>query len=274
MIKNFLVDYHDSPELEYVSKLGKEFLPNIHFDIDSDNEEWATPQFFQRYNDKLIDNNFTYQELLLNTDIHKTLAAYHVDMEKFWYLLLFIYDYTLGSCQDGIKKVISPRKEIGELMRNIKDNIICGNIITTKFKNQMTLELKIDGVKRKVKVKEPNSFRFLLDMFDVTNKSDDTHFDYIDSSPCDLEKEEMSDIYWLLCFTKLFRFFLFEVIKEEKPNSQAYQAVSFDKTLLISRLFYFTRLSRDKRYLESGFLQNQLKKYKDAEIKTINGRYY
>ena len=53
------------------------------------------PLFIRRYNQNKLYGNFTYEDYIANEDIQNTLKGLGVDIDKFWFLLLFIFDYTL-----------------------------------------------------------------------------------------------------------------------------------------------------------------------------------
>lgn len=93
--------------LEYMEAIAVKYVPDV--DIDPATGEryvcgtTALPLFIRRYNQNELYGNFTYEDYIANEDIQNTLKGLGVDIDKFWFLLLFIFDYTCGTCLDGMK---------------------------------------------------------------------------------------------------------------------------------------------------------------------------
>ena len=87
------------------------------------------------------------------------------------------------------------------------------------------------------------------------------------------EKESIQ--IWL--FYKMFNdFFNLEPYnKQFNARQKKGSTVSLSKTLLISKLIYFTKLSKNKNFSEDEFtLKGYIKQYKDKKIDTINSIYF
>ena len=84
--------------LEYMEAIAVKYVPDV--DIDPATGEryvcgtTALPLFIRRYNQNKLYGNFTYGDYIANEDIQNTLKGLGVDIDKFWFLLLFIFDYT------------------------------------------------------------------------------------------------------------------------------------------------------------------------------------
>lgn len=87
--------------LEYMEAIAVKYVPDV--DIDPATGEryvcgtTALPLFIRRYNQNELYGNFTYEDYIANEDIQNTLKGLRVDIDKFWFLLLFIFDYTCGT---------------------------------------------------------------------------------------------------------------------------------------------------------------------------------
>ena len=92
--------YYDVPLLEYVSKLAQEFLPQYYPEEDIECDSNAPDIFARRYFNGDIDTSF--MDSYLDNDLQKTLKAFGIDCNKFWYLCLFVKDITLDKCIDAI----------------------------------------------------------------------------------------------------------------------------------------------------------------------------
>ena len=93
--------------LEYMEAIAIKYVPDV--DIDTSTGEryvcgtTALPIFIRRCNQNKLYGNFTYEDYIAHEDIQNTLKGLGVDIDKFWFLLLFIFDYTCGTCLDGMK---------------------------------------------------------------------------------------------------------------------------------------------------------------------------
>ena len=80
--------------LEYMEAISVEYVPDV--DIDPATGEryvcgtTASPLFIRRYNQNKLYGNFTYEDYIANEDIQNTLKGLGVDIDKFWFLLLFL----------------------------------------------------------------------------------------------------------------------------------------------------------------------------------------
>ena len=92
----------DDEELDYVRELAWRINTVIFEDVDEDGNisycgqlgDWMR-MFIRRYNSDKIQCKVTQNAFESNDDIIEVLEAYGLDIEKFWYLLLFIYDITI-----------------------------------------------------------------------------------------------------------------------------------------------------------------------------------
>ena len=78
--------------MEYVNRLTDKI--NVGWDgEDYCLSDWNL-RFFSRMNRGAIKPSFKYEAFLDNEDIIATLEGYELDVEKFWFALLYIYDIT------------------------------------------------------------------------------------------------------------------------------------------------------------------------------------
>ena len=89
--------------LEYVIKFADKYCPDWYNDgdeigIDSSLAPW---RFVTRYNEKYLMHKFKFEDYIYEKEIVKRLKDLGLDSEKFWYLLLFLYDYSIHYCIDG-----------------------------------------------------------------------------------------------------------------------------------------------------------------------------
>ena len=103
---------HDDqlPALEYVFHLATLIEPFEDF--------YGSPlleRYISRYNTsatksglkKLDKLKARLNEFLSREEFGETLTFFEMDIEKFWHLLLFVYDFSYNQCTDGIKHISS-----------------------------------------------------------------------------------------------------------------------------------------------------------------------
>lgn len=244
----------------------------------------VTQEFKKRYNAKVLNAHYTFEKYIQYEDIQNTLEALDIDREKFWYLLLFVSDYIYGSCLEGIKVKETPRVLVEKFMQQIEKNINNKNS-KASFIKPMTLTLKLEGEHHSMKIDDPISLDYIHLMYKVVNEYFSVDFPTIlDTQEIDRKgKDTEPDTVLVAMFYSLLDSF-FKLLPKTNTNkpAKAYSTVSLNKTLLISRLVYLTRLSTDKRYtgvdekkgkLCPNFIKDQIKSYKDYEILRANKFY-
>ena len=108
----------------------------------------ALPTFKERYNNRLIKMPLTYEEYKKNKEIQPTLAGLEIDSDKFWFLLLFIWDYTQGQCFNAQELAPSPIGELNSFIRLLSQYKAVGeNPLTDQiqFSKDITLSIQING---------------------------------------------------------------------------------------------------------------------------------
>ena len=51
---------------------------------------------------------FTYEEYIANEDIQETIKGLGYDIDKFWFALLFVWDYCEGECFQALELMNDP----------------------------------------------------------------------------------------------------------------------------------------------------------------------
>ena len=128
--------------LEYMENLAVQYVPDI--DIDNETGEKyicgtaALPFFINRYNQNGLYGHFTYEDYIGNESIQEMLKGLGIDIDKFWFLLLFIFDYTCGTCLDGIKATGVGAEQLTKFAKAIADNRKEVNQFGVSFKKPIT----------------------------------------------------------------------------------------------------------------------------------------
>lgn len=266
---------------EYVWKLAMYLKP-----AQEDDEPFecckAMPIFKQRYNDRLIKMPWSYEEYLKNKDIQTTINGLGFDKEKFWFALLFIYDYCEGECRNSQEYGSSAYYDLQHLAKVIQNNLRHNsNPLEEKiyFNKEVRIDIIIDE-KVVATIDTPNAIKYLADSSAECCKKLDNALN-IELNPmfsCKIKEERIfeSENYHIYLFTTLFKrlFRNFEMPKSNKRSRIS--GVSYSKTFLISKLIYLTRISRNQEfYYEPSTLKGYISRWRNRGIKgKINKFYY
>ena len=263
----------NEPLLEYLIKVANHFWPSYDPDViikyddgtirQGEVDDSLVPfQFVQRYKKGSIDISRInkYED---SVEVQETIKAFHLDPSKFWYLCLYIKDYVDGQTIDALRISSSHRKMFKDLLDEME-----------KMSPDKSAELsfKVDGSKHAVKIADLDILFFLKDLvetyLEMSPESDD---EFLDSGHI--------DSHYALNVAPIYRVYLFDhYLRSVNPN----ELISLDKKLLISRMVFVLGISDDESYYEeydengrkNSFLKNNLRKYKDVTIPTINKHYF
>lgn len=241
---------------------------------------------FQNMKCRRLADSFK-EKFLANEDLQNTIEAYKLDVSKFWYLLLFVYDFI---------------EDIGintpELNRSVLDdlNYFCSNLFETT-----SITLRKDSKKSYV-VEREDTIRIIqaaLQHFaktynDIIHSEQDraTKVEQIkemgldnfitDGTPVEylLAKRDCLDIsYKKWKFADMFLFFLESRKATTIPNKKV--KVSKDKWMFVSRLIYTVGYD-GKRYNEeynsegnkNRMLSNLLRRYRNEQFPSFIAKNY
>jgi len=266
---------------EYVWKLAM-FLTPAQEEDEPFECSYAMPIFKQRYNDRLIKMPWTYEEYIANKDIQATISGLGYDIDKFWFALLFIYDYSQGACFNAQEYAASPYSELFHLAKIINENLTNEaspfeeNI---EFAQNVEMEIKVAN-KVVHTIKTPNAIKYLADssykcskeLEDMVNEGayNPMHYSQIKE-----ERVFESQNYQIYLFSKLFNhLFLFFGMPQKNVRSRN-SAVSYNKTFLISKLIYLTKVSCNEELLyDSSTLKGYISRYRGKGIKFRINNFY
>lgn len=265
--------------LEYMEEVAVLYVPD--YDIDHETGEQyiygttALPLFIRRYNQNKLYGNFTYEDYIANEDIQNTLKGLGIDIDKFWFLLLFIFDYTCGTCLDGMKATGIGIEQLTKFAKAIADNHKEINQFGVSFKKPITISVKVEG-KHQIVIDNANAIGYLATTIANNLKEIEEH-PWMQSQQVSIsthaEEKESIQIY---LFYKMFNdfFSLSPYNKQFNVRQKKGSTISLSKTLPISRLIYFTKLSKHSKFSEDeDVLKGYIKQYKDKRIGTANSIY-
>lgn len=262
---------YEFDEFEYVYDYAYDNFPSVDYEgMYIDFSKAFT--FINRYNENKIKINFKYEDYQNNTDIQSTLKAFGIDVEKFWYLIIFIYDYSYGTCFKGISFEDSPKKLLDKLGAEIDNNIkdINERPLKVTFDKPMKLVLDIKG-KHKFVIDDPTALYVLSILCsDFTNKINPNNS--LNFSTAKLRDDNGNWLYestsnsaFIAHVAKMFITF-FDKNPQFVGKRENGSKVSLSKLLLISRMIYFIRLTNNKNFYElEDTLKGFIKQYKDYD---------
>lgn len=306
--------YRDMELLEYVWKVAKKFHPIIPYDEDEPEDSSAPSIFADRYSQsqlaakeryarhkeiyptstedfetyskrKQLDASFK-DRYLNNEDLQNTIEAYGLDVSKFWYLLLFAYDYIEDFGTNTPTLMETTLKEINEFEAKLKE----ATSITLKKDNRKSYSTEREDILKIIKA----SFEYYTNTYnnivtddcsdeDKRKKLKDIGLDsFIDGRGHSVDTKtkvtlEISYKKWY--FAKMFLYFLEDKKTITLPQKKV--KVSKDKMIFISRLLYtvgYAGKDYNEEYDEEGNknrkLSNLLRKYNNENFPLCMHNYY
>lgn len=252
--------------MEYVNRLTDKI--NVGWDGEGDcPSEWNT-QFLGRLKDKMIAPSFKYEAFLDNEDIIATIEGYELDVEKFWFALLYIYDITMDfgiNAADASKTDYDILVEINDYLQNHP---------------QAVLYLSDDKELRKSERYETNSPVILQNLRRFVKRELDKYQEapqlkvWTHDIMCRNYTESLGAAQQQVLMYKLFKV-LFNVLGLPDLRAKKGETVSYSKMLLISRIIYFCQLTSNESFMfESSSLKGILKQYGDFNFNQRHPKTY
>ena len=261
----YTIPEHSSDEvMEYVIKLNDRFscIDDEYYD-----NGWDL-HFLNRLKNGKIDPPFKYEAFLDNEDIIATLEGYELDVEKFWFALLFIYDITKDfgiNAADASKTDYDILVEINDYLQNHP---------------QAVLYLSDDKELRKSERYETNSPLILENLRHFVKWELDKYEEtpqlkvWTDGILQDSYTESLGAAQQQVLMYKLFKV-LFDVLGLPDLRAKKGETVSYSKMLLISRIIYFCRLTDNESFtVDSSSLKGVLKQYGDFDFNQRRPKSY
>ena len=290
-------EYHGIELLDYVCEVANWLLPNIHqpymqeskapaifanryFESKLNIEErYERHKMFYVYRGTLeeyqkshtdyrkLDTSFK-EKFLQNEDLQNTIEAFGLDVSKFWYLLLFVYDYIedIGTNAPKLGKTV--KEDIADFTAKLSE----ATHITLKKDNRKSYSTDCEQTINFVR----NILQFCVDNAQQLPQL----FPNTDTfSTFDLTGNYLDISYKKWKFAEIFLYFLKDRTTKNLPHKKV--KVSKDKMMFISRLIYTVGYDT-KRYNEeydsegnkNRMLSNLLRRYQSQDFPYVMGRYY
>lgn len=258
---------HDDqlPTLEYVFHLATLIEPFEDF--------YGSPlleRYISRYNTsatksglkKLDKLKARLNEFLSREEFGETLTFFEMDIEKFWHLLLFVYDFSYNQCTDGIKH-ISSLTALQTIIDKITENTELHPLQSPTFKEETKITFCIG--KKKYTIEDcPTILRICSRLKEDIDTSDDWNWQNIKS----YMKSETSESTSVLAYAFYLHFITFfnsyqSIISKRKIKDSP----SKREKQLIGDLIFFTGIIQNESIsIDPDYLKTLIKRYKDYQL--------
>lgn len=308
--------YLDEPLFEYIWKVADCFLPVV--DYDGEISESQAPIIFanryieskltsdekyKRFIDFFPNNNIdsakqyyeertgldtSFKDTFFNDEeIQNTLKAFRIDLNKFWYLLLFVNDVVIDVCTNAPSRKSSQVDKVNEMLKGISE----ATEVITKKNGRKNYETQDEFT---LNVLQASINYFIQTYNNIVNTSDTTQeckkrleqlglrgmfkdwVELIYKEKVGLEKSHKTRL-----FAEMFQYFLKGIEVDREVVKKSKEKISTDKLLLISRLTHIIGLQgKDyyERYTEDGKenrkLSNLLNRYRNEPLPPTIGWIY
>ena len=226
---------------------------------------YAAEIFAERYNTGQIICPYKYEDYIRNGELQDTINGLGLDANAFWLLVMFSFDYACSMCFDS--SIIAPTRgenieSLINLLPDDKDSKAKLTLKTSKGKYEIishkTISLILEWIKRGY---EQDKDSIGINTIDINNTSEL------------FQSKEESDSVLIWYFAHLLKYF-FDLKPQFKGKRKKGETVSLNKNLLISKLVYYTQLSKNTNFLDdTDTLKSFFKRYKDKDIKGFSNIY-
>ena len=224
--------------------------------------------FSNRYNRRELTNYFTYENFLKQNEILEYLAYFGLDKDKFWFMLLFAYDFAESVCLNGISVADSAFEQLQKFVDTILPHVKgfsadYGSNLDTKIE----MSIRVKGVKGSVKIDSSTALHFLADT--CKRRMEEENFKttaWMNYQELQEESNELKDSPTIFFFANMF-FKWFNSQESIRSKRKKGAKHSIKERVLISRLIYFTKLSKKDVWLtDDEILKSFLKQYKESDF--------
>ena len=278
-VLNYYEPGYNEPLLEYVKILMHKYVP-----VSSLTEDYGcfTDRGMGRFAERYFDNEIDRSALgkYLDSDkLSETIIAFGYDIEKFWYLLLFVNDYSYGLTKEGYKQGKSRKAIIKEFADKIIDNLRRTDNGTEdqsfRFVDSMEIILKTKG-KHKFVINDPFTIGFIAACCGAELKNIHDHSGLNQAIPKKRDHDNLFDESPLSTYVWYFSNMFISFFKLVPPKSKTRKenGIYYNKLLLISKLLYTMGLYYNKNLLSSDdTIKGYLQQYRGSDMNICNLHY-
>jgi hypothetical protein len=218
-----------------------------------------------------LRHKFTVEEYMQDKELQGYLKALELDSEKFWYLLLFCYDYSWGICMKGIEINKFPVEYIRDLVDAIYSNYAGSGMLGAIFNEPISITLKVG--RKNIVIDNNNAIACIakfcddgLENNDLTNLPNG-HF-------VDITRKSSDSVSVLAYYFSKMIISAFNHQEQVKEKRKKGANLSDKEKMVIAHLLYLTDIISNESVRESDeYLKAILKRYKNTEIKKLNSFY-
>lgn len=262
--------------LEYVYPVAQEYAPDFDYNENTGESFMAVSQvpdiFKGRYNARKLRHKFTVEEYMQDKELQGYLKALELDSEKFWYLLLFCYDYSWGICMKGIEINKFPVEYIRDLVDAIYSNYAGSGMLGTIFNEPISITLKVG--RKNIVIDNNNAIACIakfcddgLENNDLTNLPNG-HF-------VDITRKSSDSVSVLAYYFSKMIISAFNHQEQVKEKRKKGANLSDKEKMVIAHLLCLTDIISNESVRESDeYLKAILKRYKDIKIRRLNSFYF
>lgn len=226
----------------------------------------AAEIFAERYNTGQIICPYKYESYISNDELQDTINGLGLDADAFWLLVMFCFDYACSMCFDCFIRRPTRGENIENLINLLPD--------TNNFKAKLSLKTN----KGKIEIESSTTISLILEWIKRGYEKDKDliHVNRIDVnkgvSPF-VNRNDESDSVLIWYFAHLLKYF-FDLKPQFKGKRKKGDIASLNKNLLISKLVYYTQLSKNDNFkYGTDTLKSFFKQYKSKEIKGHSNIY-
>ena len=307
--------YLDEPLLEYVWKVADRFMPVV------DNEGYSESQAPVIFANRCIESTMTdeekyarFTEFFPNSDresaeqyykehpaldtsfkdtffskeeVQSTLKAFNLDVAKFWYLLLYIYDAVEDVCTRAPSHEPSQIDKVNEL----SEKLAAATKVTLEHNGRKSYETEDEFTLSVLKASVDFYIKTYNEVLETSENREECNarleelglngafkswrvLNY--DEKVSLEKSHKTRV-----FTAMFQYFLEEKVHDRDFVRRSREKISTDKLLLISRLTHIVGLQGEdyyEQYMDNGNpnrkLSNLLSRYRNEPLPSMIGTIY
>lgn len=236
-----------------------------------------------------LDTSFK-DKFFESKEVKNTIKAFNLDLDKFWYLLLFVKDYVDDCCTNAPKIGLSEVEKVNEMAERISE---CTEIIAKKkgekdYKIQEEYTLSILKYSVNYFIKTYNIIENIENREERNAKLKELGLNgtIMNGNPILFEeKVSFEPSHKIRLFADILQYFLKDLKADKKLMGKCSKEDSADKLLFISRLAcivgfaneeYYEKHKKDKndKLVLRNQLKNLLNKYKKEPLPPKNTRFY
>lgn len=201
-------------------------------------------------------------EFLSREEFGETLTFFELDIEKFWHLLLFVYDFSYNQCTDGIKH-ISSLTTLQTIIDKITENTELHPLQSPTFKEETKITFCIG--KKKYTIEDcPTILRICSRLKEDVDTSDDWNWQNIKS----YMKSETSESTSVLAYAFYLHFITFfnsyqSIISKRKIKDSPSKR---EKQLIGDLIFFIGIIQNESISTDPDYLKTLIKRYKDYRL--------